>query len=70
LASADLKRLLTGNFASGLTGGRYRSMHVTEWLALRLRDAGLRADVTHPDLRTCDLPGRLPPIRSALSAEN
>jgi len=65
LTAADLKRLLTGHFASGFPGGRHRSVHVAECLA-----AGLRADVTHPDLQTCDLPGRLPPIRSALSAEN
>jgi len=70
LTAADLKRLLTGHFASGFPGGRHRSVHVAECLAVRSRDAGLRAGVTHPDLQTYDLPGRLPPIRSALSAEN
>jgi UPF0042 nucleotide-binding protein len=36
--------------AFGCTGGRHRSVHVTEQVAKRLRDAGFSPTVTHRDL--------------------
>jgi len=36
--------------AFGCTGGRHRSVHVTEQIAKRLRDAGFSPTVTHRDL--------------------
>ena len=36
--------------AIGCTGGRYRSVHVAEHLARRLRDAGFSPTITHRDL--------------------
>ena len=38
--------------AFGCTGGRHRSVHVTERIAARLRDAGFSPTVTHRDLQT------------------
>jgi len=38
--------------AFGCTGGRHRSVHVTERVAARLRDAGFSPTVTHRDLQT------------------
>jgi UPF0042 nucleotide-binding protein len=36
--------------AIGCTGGRHRSVHVTEYLADRLRKAGFSPTITHRDL--------------------
>ena len=38
--------------AFGCTGGRHRSVHVTERVAARLRDAGFSPTVAHRDLQT------------------
>jgi len=38
--------------AFGCTGGRHRSVHVTERVVARLRDAGFSTTVTHRDLRS------------------
>ncbi len=38
--------------AFGCTGGRHRSVHVTERVAARLRDAGFSPTVAHRDLRS------------------
>jgi len=45
---AEGKSYLTVAF--GCTGGRHRSVHVTERVAARLRDAGFSPTVTHRDL--------------------
>ncbi|MET3826772.1 MULTISPECIES: RNase adapter RapZ [Sphingomonas] len=45
---AEGKSYLT--IAFGCTGGRHRSVHVTERVAARLRDAGFSPTVTHRDL--------------------
>ena len=36
--------------AIGCTGGKHRSVAMSEEIAVRLRDAGLEADTSHRDL--------------------
>ena len=58
------------NIAIGCTGGRHRSVVLTEDLAAQLRDEGLNVAIRHRDVTNPPLPGGAETVTGAASAQD